>query len=133
MKTTSIRILACAMLAASPIAGGAWAEELDTGLVIRGIGNTRTCSADTVVPYDNQVDGRAHNLSVNCTNATEKIDNYALYVAGMVHTKFCVARITKIKQKAGKVRTDPVVGNANHCLLNNIKTKDLVGLMTPKP
>ncbi len=86
-----------------------------------------------MVPYDNQVDGRAHNLSVNCTNATEKIDNYATYIAGMVHTKFCVARITKIKQKAGKVRTDPLVGNGYHCLLNNIKAKDLANLMTPKP
>ncbi len=133
MKSTAIRILACAMLATSPVAGAAWAGELATGIAIRGIGTTKTCSADTVVPVADRVDGRADNLSVNCTNATEKIDNYALYVAGMVHTKFCVARITKIKQKAGKVRTDPVVGNANHCLLNNIKAKDLVGLMTPKP
>lgn len=134
MKTTIVGILACAaMLGASSIAGGAWAEELSWGIVIRGIGPTKTCSADTVMPCDNRIDGRAHNLSVNCTNATEKIDDYALYTVGMVHTKFCVARITKIKQKSGSVKTDPLVGNRYHCLVNNIKAKDLVGLMTEKP
>ncbi len=129
MKSTAIRILACAMLATSPIAGAAWAGELDKGIVIRGIADTKTCSADTLVPDG----GSADNLSVNCTNATDKIADYATYTGGMVHTKFCVAQIAKINQKSGSVKTDPVTGNRYHCLVNNIEAKDLANLMTEKP
>ena len=53
--------------------------------------------------------------------------------AGLVHAKFCVARITKIKQKGGSVKTDKLVGNRYHCPVNNIKAKDLANLMTEKP
>ncbi len=121
------------MLATSPIAGAAWAGELDKGIAIRGIADTKTCSADTLVPVADRVDGRAHNLSVNCTNATEKIGDYATYIGGMKHTKFCVAQIAKINQKSGSVKTDPVTGNRYHCLVNNIEAKDLANLMTEKP
>ncbi len=72
-------------------------------------------------------------MSVNCTNATEKIDDDVPYIGAMVHAKFCVARIAKIKPKSGSVKTDPLVGNPYHCLANNIKAKDLANLMTPKP
>ena len=133
MKSTIIRILACAMLGASPIAGGAWAGELDKGIIIRGIGNNATCSADTVVPEGSRSNDRADNLSVNCTGATETIGDYLHYTAGMVHAKFCVARIKKIKQKSGSVKTDKLVGNRYHCLVNYIKAKDLANLMTEKP
>ncbi len=73
-------------------------------------------------------------MSVNCTNATEKIGDYARYISGVgPYSKFCVARITKIKQKSGTVKTDPVTGNRYHCLLNNIEAKDLANLMTEEP
>ena len=134
MKSTVIGILACvAMLGASSIAGGAWAGELDKGIAIRGIGDTKTCGARTVVPDDNRIDGRAHNLSVNCTAATSNINDYANYTAGMVHTKFCVAKVAKIKQKGGSVKTDKLDGNRHHCLVNNIKATDLANAMTEKP
>ena len=122
-----------AMLGALLATGEAWPGDLDTGIAIRGIGATKTCSAKTVVPHDNQVDGRADNLSVNCTDVTDKIDDYATYTAGMVHTKFCVAQIKKIKLKGGSVKIDKRVGNKYHCLVNNIKAKDLANLMTEKP
>ncbi len=81
-----------AMLSASDTRAG----ELDTGLVIRGIGGNRTCSAATLVPQDNLSQGRAHNLSVNCTDATTNKDNYAAYTAGLPHNRFCVGRIARI-------------------------------------
>ena len=109
------------------------ADELSSGIVIRGIGATRTCSATTVVPTEDQVDGRVHNLSVNCTDATGNINNYNQYTAGLPHTKFCVARILKIKKKGGSVKSDHYEGHPYHCLMNNIKVKELVSLMTPKP
>ncbi len=111
----------------------AGADELSSGIVIRGIGATRTCSAKTVVPTEDQVDGRVQNLSVNCTNATDRINDYGQYTAGLPHTKFCVARILKIKQKSGSVKTDHYEGHPYHCLMNNIRVKELVSLMTPKP
>jgi hypothetical protein len=122
-----------AILGAMLFIGSAGAHDLTTGIIIRGIGPTKTCSAATVVPTGDQIDGRAHNLSVNCTAVTGDINNYATYTAGLPFTKFCVARILKIVQKSGTVKTDPIVGNPYHCLLNNIKVKDLVGVMTPKP
>lgn len=116
-------------------AGESVAVELSEGILIRGIGNARTCSADTVVPENDRYDGLAHNLSVNCTDQTSDINKYNLYIGGMVHTKFCVARITAVKRLAGSasVKTDPVPGNDLHCLLNNVKPKALVGIMTTKP
>ncbi len=69
MNTTLIEILACAMLGASPIAGGAWAGDLDKGLVIRGIGNTATYRADTVVPEGNRSNERAENPVLACEAA----------------------------------------------------------------
>ena len=69
MNTTIIEILACAMLGAWPIAGGAWAGDLDKGIIIRGIGNTKTCRADTVVPDGNRIDGRAENPVLACEAA----------------------------------------------------------------
>ena len=51
----------------------------------------------------------------------------------MVHTKFCVAQIKKIKLKVGSVKTDKLTDNRYHCLVNNIKVKTLVGLMPEKP
>ncbi len=109
------------------------ADELSSGIVIRGIGATKTCSAETVVPTEDQVDGRVQNLSVNCTNATDRINDYGQYTAGLPQTRFCVARILKIKQKSGSVKTDHYAGHPYHCLMNNIKVKELVSLMTPKP
>lgn len=134
MNRKAIALLAtAALLGVLLVAGKAGAGELDTGIVIRGIGATKTCSAKTVVPDDDQIDGRAHNLSVNCTDATSRIDDYAAYTGGLPHTKFCVAQIAKIVRKQGAVKTDPRPGNDDHCLVNNIKAKDLVKLMTPKP
>ncbi len=73
-------------------------------------------------------------MSVNCTNATEKIGDYARYISGLgQYSKFCVARITKIKQKSGTVKTDKLNTNKYHCLLNNISAKDLANLMTEEP
>ena len=134
MNTNAIKFLAfVAVVGAMLSAGDARAGELDTGIVIRGIGAHKTCSAATVVPTGDQIDGRVHNLSVNCTAATSDINKYAAYTAGLPYTKFCVARIFKIVQKSGSVKTDPITGNPYHCLVNNIKVKDLVGVMTPKP
>lgn len=133
MKTTTIKTVACAAVVCAMLsAGGAWAHDLKTGIVIRGIGATKTCSADTVVPIGDQIDGRAHNLSVNCTAVTGDIDRFGAYIQGLPYAKFCVARILKVVQKSGSVKTDPIVGNPYHCLVNNIKVKDLVGVMTPK-
>ena len=111
------------------------ADELSKGIIIRGIGTTKTCSADTVVPEDNRLHGFAHNLSVNCTKKTSNIDDYTNYTDGMVHTKFCVAEIAAVKRLAGSasVKTDPLKDNKYHCLVNNVKPKPLVGTMTPEP
>ncbi len=57
------------MLSASPIAGGAWAGEYDKGIVIRGIGYNATCSAGTVVPEGDRIDGRAENPVLPCDAA----------------------------------------------------------------
>ena len=86
-----------------------------------------------MVPEGNRSNERADNLSVNCTGVTETIGDYLHHTAGLVHAKFCVARITKIKQKGGSVKTDKLVGNRYHCPVNNIKAKDLANLMTEKP
>jgi len=134
MKTTVIRNMACAAIMGAMLsAGNAGAHDLETGIVIRGIGANRTCSAKTVVPIGDQIDERAHNLSVNCTAVTGDINRFAVYTVGLPYVKFCVARILKIVQKSGSVKTDPLLGNPYHCLLNNIKVKELVGVMTPKP
>jgi hypothetical protein len=134
MNANALKFLALAtVFGAMLTTSEARADGLDTGIAIRGIGPTMTCSAETVVPNGDQIDGRAHNLRVNCTAATGNIDNYAAYTGGLPYAKFCVARIAKIVQKSGSVKTDPITGNPNHCLVNNIKVKDLVGLMTPKP
>ena len=134
MNTNAIKLIVCVAVVGAVLSGGnAWAHDLDTGIVIRGIGATKTCSAQNVVPTGDQIDGRVHNLSVNCTAVTGDINRYATYTAGLPHTKFCVARILKVVQKSGSVKTDPIVGNPYHCLVNNIRVKDLVGVMTPKP
>ncbi len=109
------------------------AGELSSGIVIRGIGADKTCSANTVVPILDQIDGRVNNLSINCTDATSKINDYANYTAGLSYVKFCVAEIVKIKKNAGSVKTDPFPGNQYNCLMSTIKVEVLVGLMTPKP
>ena len=109
------------------------ADELTSGIVIRGIGATRTCNAQTVVPDNDQQLGRVQGLSVNCTGATEDRDDYHQYTAGMPHQRFCVARISKIKQKGGLVRTAGYNGRELHCLIDTIKVKDLVNRMMQKP
>lgn len=109
------------------------ADELTTGIAIRGIGANMTCSAATVVPHGDQIDGLAHNLSVNCTDATSNKNNYAAYTAPLPHARFCVARIAKIVWMRGSVKTDPLRGQPYHCLVNNITPKALVGEMTQKP
>ena len=131
--TPAMAVLAVATL--SLAAELSLAEELASGIIIRGIGDTRTCSAKTVVPDNDRWDGLAHNLSVNCTDDTSNIDNYAHFTGGLPHSKYCVARIEAVKRLAGSasVKTDRLPNNALHCLVNNVKPKDLVGVMTPKP
>ena len=86
-----------------------------------------------MVPEGDRIEERAHGLNVTCTNATEKIDDYGHFTAGTVHARLCIARIAKIEQKSGSVKTDKLDGNRSHCLVNNIEAKDLANLMTPKP
>ena len=133
-KWASSLLVAIAVGVVLIAAGESVADELSEGILIRGIGNTKTCSATTVVPENDRFDGLAHNLSVNCTDRTSDINKYNLYTAGMVHTKFCVSRITAVKRLAGRasVKTGPVSGNNLHCLLNNVTPKALVGIMTTK-
>ncbi len=128
-KFLAVATVVVAMLSASDTRAG----ELKTGIVIRGIGATKTCSAATVVPDGDRTNGRVSGLSVNCTDATTAKNDYYRYTRGLPQTKYCVGRITQIVRNKGTVTTAPTKENRLHCLIDKIKVNALVGEMTPKP
>jgi hypothetical protein len=107
----------------------AWSD----GLVVRG----GTCSADafkngsgvTSIPpgSDNIFD-----LSVNCTTATNKKQNFAAYTVGIAGPNYCVSTITDLERVGAKVKTDPLSNNPLHCLVNG-NAKQIAGKLTRYP
>ena len=129
-KFLAVATVVVAMMSASDTRAGA----LKKGIVIRGIAPTLTCSVANVVPEHNRnEEGQVSNLSVNCTDKTDNIGNYATYARSLPNTKFCVAQITQIVRNNGMVNTDPIQGNKLHCLIDKIMAKKLVSLMTEMP
>jgi hypothetical protein len=105
------------------------------GLVIR----SGTCSAEafkngsgvTSIPpgSDNIFD-----LSVNCTEATNKKQQFAAYTAGIVGgPPYCVSTIADLERVSAQVKKDPIVpGNPLHCLVNGNAQK-IAGKLTRSP
>ena len=129
-KFLAVATVVVAMLSASDTRG----DPLSTGIVIRGIAPTLTCGGKTVVPDANRNrEMQVVDLSVNCTDATTNINNFALYTGGLPNLRFCVAKITQIVRNNGRVDTAPTETNPLHCVINKITVKKLVSKMTRRP
>ncbi len=123
---TSATVGALTLFAITP----AWSD----GLVVR----SGTCSADafkngsgvTSIPpgSDNIFD-----LSVNCTEATNKKQQFNAYTAGMGGgPPYCVSTIADLERVSAVVKKDPVSGNPLHCLVNG-NAKNIAGKLTRYP
>lgn len=120
-----LSILILGVQAMNPI----WAD----GLVIRG----GTCSADAfkngsgvsiIPPGSNNI----FDLSVNCTNATNKKQNFNAYTAGIPGPNYCVATIADLERAGIKIKPDPTKTNPIHCLVSGDANK-IAGKLTRYP
>jgi hypothetical protein len=103
------------------------------GLVVRG----GTCSAEafkngsgvTSIPpgSDNIFD-----LSVNCTEATNKKPQFNNYTATIPGPNYCVSTIADLERVGATVKKDSINGNPIHCLVNG-DAKKIAGKLTRYP
>ncbi len=91
-------------------------HEVTKGIVIRA-GQCSTIAFKAGA--EQKENGKIQSLSVNCTTATDNVDDYKQYLAGIDHySHFCVAKWEKLKLANISVLPAPIQGNSNHCLLS---------------
>jgi hypothetical protein len=118
-----------AVLAAALLAACGWAS---AGIVIRA----GTCSADAfkagagvLVGAD---DDTIQHLSVNCTDDTNDVKQYANYTAGIDnYNSYCAATKAAVEKAGGILVKAKVDGNKYHCLLAG-KASKLAKVLTKR-
>lgn len=127
MKCTSLIASATFGTLTLFIIAPAWSD----GLVVRG----GTCSAEafrngsgvTFMPPDS-----IFNLSVNCTEATNKKQQFNNYIGAIPGPNYCVSTIADLERVGAKVKKDALKDNPLHCLVDG-NAKQIAGKLTRYP